>query len=673
MKKINKIFLATLLFVLSISIAFADGAGQWPNTTSPVPMQLMQEANSTGTYGVRTSDGNYIIAMQNYTGISAQKIDSSGNKLWGVGGEPVTVTDPAGWFTEIVADNDGGAFITYTNINTQNVARIDSSGTVLWRSGDFEPGNSIENWGKILHDGNNGVYVSWLGHDSNNDVVREVTHLGPDGNVCTIATCGIDWNNGGTGTFKPVTLPKPAGDGVWHYQARLIPSDLGSLIVVYGDYSPRDNVYATKLNTNGTFAWNALDYRMIDDTYNISSNSFAAESDGSNGVYIGYRVSDGTNDYLKLVKINSSGTFTLGTVNGGSAEGVVVKTLDRAIAYIGNDMVSTSDGNGNLYLGWNERDVASGVYDTYVQKFNSSGVEQWTAGGKLLGTIGDDVEDSFWSDTINIPHSIVTDGSGGAIIATSRYSNTITEAVAMQRVLSNGSLDWGSGYIVTADIENHQDEYPDLVSDGTGGAVVSFVHIDADWNYFSNAQYVKTAAAGGGCGAGPGETCGEITIGCNLAGTISISNITPEATFEPRYTNFYQDATNAPLESNIQVDITDTRGYGSCGDASTLSIQSSGLALGASTLELSLGTALTQGNISCPDDNCVPDSAHLSDVATTPGATGSISTGADVLNLSEGFDGTIRLQLSGNNLEVVKPLEPISKGDYVGDITFTLI
>ncbi len=1412
--EMRDLLIALAVTVMLVSISLAAGQGQWPNTSSPSAVQLMN--GGWESRGVRTSDGNYIIGMiANNVGL--QKLNSAGSKLWN-GGDPIDIPDSYA-VNEIVADSSGGAFVLYegTSIGSSNkyIRHVDGSGNELWTVGPFDSTEDSENSPRILNDGNGGLYLAWY----RSDMSGYITHLGADGDVCDVATCGYSWNPGGPGTYREKAFPTT---GSVSPEPKLILSDSGSVIV---SYMVDAGIDVTKFNADSSFAWSlpASYQSIIDQNYLMM-----AESDGNNGINIAYWNNEGENTNLMMSRVLSTGAFSF------APNSLTIKTIDNTALYTGS-MASSSDSSGNMYLAWQQADVATDETDTYVQKINASGVEQWTSGGVLMGTLGDGISDYIENSYLyNLPHTIVADGTGGAIVAMNRNQNMVGGMVVGQRVLNNGNLDWGIGYSLTNNPFVDSDDMPDIISNGSGGALFSwhqwtnsgefvsaqlvqsaalglnvtevldssvptrggqivnikgsgfisgatvdiggsaatdiivladnvllatvpghamgladvsvtipgpssyilnngvnyinptpalnycsggFSKIDYDsghgialamdgsvwtwgsningqlgdgtttdrqapvkisgltdvidvkvnyntsyvlksdgtvwawgkntsgeigdgtytdrhapvqitslsnmtqiepignwvvalkgdgtvwswgyngygqlgndsmaensnvpvqatgltgvqkvfgefetayaiktngtvwgwgynyygqvgngttgfyqrtpvqatgittatdlhaglyhvvvklsdntlmawgkndegavgdgtttnrttpvpvngltdivkveaatsshnlalksdgtiwawgrneagtigdgtniqrnspvqittltnvsdifsyehtafaikndgtaWGWGSNGtamlgdgtytdsnvpiqihnlsnvtylhgdfynmvaleednsaygwgdtfdpwlgagnnygfnsyeparisgtacstvidpvqgsigggtavtitgdnfydgasvtfdglpatdvtvvdmgtitatspahaagvvsfsvtnldgqsetyangfeysgvtptvtdvspasgpasggtmvlitgtgftgatsasfggstcnafsvmddtsiecetsahhpgaiivsvtgpngtgmgpglftynaggpaptgvtatpgneqitlnwdnmpdatgyniyrvmggelplfvledtggpivinsytvtdlpnnmerRYVVTAiyaggesdysdppvratpTAGGGCVAGLGETCGEITIGCNLGGTISISNITPEATFEPRSTNFYQDPTNAPLESVIQVDITDTRGYGSCGDASTLSIQSSGLALGASTLGLNLGTALTQGSITCPDDNCVPDSAHLSDVATTPGATGSIATGADVLNLSEGFDGTIRLQISGDNLEVVKPLEPISKGDYVGDITFTLI
>lgn len=237
---------ALITSLLGIGIVLAGGEAQWPDTTTPLPVKL-KTGDATGeSWGTRTSDGNYIVMFQDtWGGLYAQKMDSSGNKLWN-SGNPLLIHATYDSPVEIISDNNGGAFILHKNpvgLADAYVSRINGSGTILWTTGQFDINTADhgEYWPRILHDGNNGVYVSW---SSGSPLELFVTHLGSDGAVCSVATCGSDWNSGGSGTYRPVRMPLAAGASVNYRDPRLVLSDSGSIIVVYRNYPSQDNLWA---------------------------------------------------------------------------------------------------------------------------------------------------------------------------------------------------------------------------------------------------------------------------------------------------------------------------------------------------------------------------------------------------------------------------------------------
>ncbi len=631
------------------------------------------EGNGTNQYFApfisKTNDNNYIIAYADSTlgtgngEIVAEKINATtGADMWA---SPVQVSTNASMdmskTIQMIPNASGGVFMAWQNVNGDILLQsIDGSdGALLWDAVNISESFNADSKPVMVSDNAGGVYLAFVRHfpEGRWGIDKtEVTRVNAEGTVHS------DWNTGGIG----------------NYRLFLVDHGIGSLRTIKTN---SDNDLFV-LTAQGSIAYvdKLVSTGQTDPDFPSVSTSLMGDSDGE--------ISD--------IIVNTSGGVTL---------------FYESQMFIGwpTYHVSAISYNDTGNINWAHYSVTANSYDNraeddiadlhvldmgaqqliayefsndnkiYAQKIDATTGEPIWAAPVSVTDSTDDSNASFYSlwGNVKLDAMIKDTGSGAFFVYTSQGADFFYR-VHLQHIDTNGLKIFGSNGYELESLPGHSDDNaPAIAGNSLNAGVIAWMGYDSD---LSNATSIYTfgfdstqSGGGGVCGAGPGETCGEIIIGCNLAGTISISNITPEATFEPRYTNFYQDATNAPLESNIQVDITDTRGYGSCGNPSTLSIQSSGLALGASTLGLSLGTALTQGNITCPDDNCVPDSAHLSDVATTPGATGSIATGADVLNLSEGFDGTIRLQISGDNLEVVKPLEPISKGDYVGDITFTLI
>lgn len=189
----------------------------------------------------------------------------------------------------------------------------------------------------------------------------------------------------------------------------------------------------------------------------------------------------------------------------------------------------------------------------------------------------------------------------------------------------------------------------------------------------SSNTVTETPAAGGG---GSGSNA-EQNITCDTNGAVSISAVTPAVSFVSRSVDFYNETAaglSPLLDGGLQISVTDTRGYDpgatDCGGPSTLSIQSSGLVNGATTLGLQLGNALTGGALACTSGSCSP--ATLGDVATVTGSTGTISAAVDIVQFAEAFSGTIRTSLQGDDLQVTPPATVIPTGTYTGTITFTL-
>jgi hypothetical protein len=136
-----------------------------------------------------------------------------------------------------------------------------------------------------------------------------------------------------------------------------------------------------------------------------------------------------------------------------------------------------SDGAGGAIVIW--RDYRSGTsYDIYTQRVDSYGAVQWTTDGVALCTEGTDQE---------YP-AIVSDGAGGAIVAWYDYRNGNADIYA-QRVDSYGVAQWTTDGVALCTASWNQ-RHPTIVSDGAGGAIVTWSDYRSGSNWDIYAQRV---------------------------------------------------------------------------------------------------------------------------------------------------------------------------------------
>jgi len=171
------------------------------------------------------------------------------------------------------------------------------------------------------------------------------------------------------------------------------------------------------------------------------------------------------------------------------------------------------------------------------------------------------------------------------------------------------------------------------------------------------------------------------TIGCNSLGTVSISYANPNATFQSRTVNFYQEEVNAPLSATapLVVKVADTRGYDAttshCALGSTLSVISSGLVNATEPAPLLVGVGTDIGLTHTSWDGVTGSPADISTISSWDTNAGHDITSMTALwNSTESFSGVLKFAFSGNDLEVRQDelTGPIAKGDYTGTITFEL-
>ncbi|MFW9865193.1 MAG: hypothetical protein ACFFEN_03770 [Candidatus Thorarchaeota archaeon] len=127
-----------------------------------------------------------------------------------------------------------------------------------------------------------------------------------------------------------------------------------------------------------------------------------------------------------------------------------------------------NDGEGGGIIVW--RDYRNGVKsDVYAQKVNSNGSIQWEANGVAICTA---INHQNVSD-------LVSDGTGGAIIVWDDERNLLTTGLDIyaQKVNRDGEFMWSNNGIPICTANYHQFT-PKLVSDGEGGAIVTWWESD---------------------------------------------------------------------------------------------------------------------------------------------------------------------------------------------------
>jgi hypothetical protein len=202
----------------------------------------------------------------------------------------------------------------------------------------------------------------------------------------------------------------------------------------------------------------------------------AIAPDGAGGAIIAWR--DGRTDlgdiYVQRVRA-SGGVDPAWPANG------------RALCTAGNtqqDPQIVSDGAGGAIVVWEDFRNASD-YDTYAQHVLASGAVDpaWPANGR---SICGAALNQQWA-------TVISDGAGGAIITWQDFRNSNTDVFA-QHVLSTGVVDgaWPVNGRAVCLAGNGQD-VPSLVSDGSGGAIITWMDLRSESTWDIYAQHVLSS------------------------------------------------------------------------------------------------------------------------------------------------------------------------------------
>ncbi|MCF8242233.1 MAG: T9SS type A sorting domain-containing protein [Melioribacteraceae bacterium] len=226
----------------------------------------------------------------------------------------------------------------------------------------------------------------------------------------------------------------------------------GGAIITWDDNRDGNfNIYAQKINSSAALQWSADGLAVCTQA---SSQYFASiTSDGSGGAIITWQDSRNGNPSIYAQRINASGAVQW------TADGVAI-----SINVNGENAPSiTGDGSGGAIITWYT--FRNGNNDIYAQSIDASGAVQWTANGLPVCTQASHQQ----------APTITSDGSSGAIITW--YDNrTGNQDIYAQRINSSGATLWttaaAGGVNVCTNI-SRQDN-PTITIDGSGGAIITW-------------------------------------------------------------------------------------------------------------------------------------------------------------------------------------------------------
>lgn len=354
------------LFALAVpALGFVrPAAAQWSSDPN-INLVVADGASDQVQAKVRaTSDGGCYISWYNGIGngydVRLQRLNAQGVEQWAHNGILVANTsfsstqdyglavDPAN--NAIIAFRDDRSGAVQITVN-----KIDPAGTLLW--------------------GTNGVQVSVTPGAGNNPKIGATS----DGNYVAgwsegssfklqrlDGTGAAQWTAGGV-TFTPAT-------GMYGV-SEIMGSDNGSVIVLWIRYvttfMSNKHLYTQKYDASGAPQWNTGNPVIVFDANSIQNGYFPTLlSDGAGGgVYGWYETGGPRNVYAQHVSAAGAELFP----HNGSAVSTLVSgriRLSPAIAY--NSTTS------EVFEFWTESNTLQSMWGVSGQKFNSTGIRQWT-------------------------------------------------------------------------------------------------------------------------------------------------------------------------------------------------------------------------------------------------------------------------------------------------------
>jgi hypothetical protein len=360
---------------------------------------------------------------------------------WIENGTPVCTASEDQGFHAIAPDGAGGVCIAWIDARTGSpgvyAQRMDPWGVAQW-AWDGVAVSSVETGTfsrpTIVSDGAGSPAVAWM--DSRD---------GPDWDIYaqSLSASGVpQWTPNGVGICTT--------DSIQYYPA-IISDGSGGAIVAWqdGEFDNGD-IYVQRIDASGVVQWKPDGVELCGAVGDQSYPKIVP--DGSGGAIATWQDERSGNYDIYITRVDASGALHW-TVDGVA--------LCTAVQEQSRPTISP-DGSGGAIVTW--QDFRSTTdWDVYAQRVNASGIVQWTPGGVGLCT---EPENQRRPD-------IVSDGSGGAIIAWHDARDAISWDIYAQRLNASGAAQWMAGGVSLCGAADDQMQSK-VASDGSGGAVVTW-------------------------------------------------------------------------------------------------------------------------------------------------------------------------------------------------------
>jgi hypothetical protein len=253
------------------------------------------------------------------------------------------------------------------------------------------------------------------------------------------------------GQWQPDGVPVcMAGNG--QYVPTIVPDGAGGAFIAWQD--DRDgnmDIYVQNVDALGVPQWTPEGVALCTAAGGQYSPTLVADAAGGAIVtWIDQRPATGG---IYARRVDASGTPQW------TADGVALCTAANDQLY----PTIVSDGAGGAIVTWFDDRSVPFSHDIYARRVDASGTPQWTPDGVALCTAAN----------AQIGPTIVSDGAGGAIVTWWDYRLGGTADIYVRRVDASGTPQWTPDGVAlcTAAWEQH---HPAIVSDGSGGAIVTW-------------------------------------------------------------------------------------------------------------------------------------------------------------------------------------------------------
>jgi hypothetical protein len=454
-------FLAFFAFLVAVpEVAFAEGGIAWGPNGVPICTASNTQQNIRM---VADGSGGAIIVWEDYRetdpDIYAQRISGDGNLLWGKYGVVVCTATNSQLYPVIVSDGSGGAIIAWED------RRYGSNSNIYALRISSDTGQAYLDWDQngvvlssttadqlspdITSDGYGGAIITWQETMGTQYLIRAQRIKSAD--TLLWGSTGIIVSSGP----MPKENPKIINDGT-------------GVIITWQDYSSTGNydIYAQRLDINyGIIGWNPNGIPVSQTTGDQLDPQIVP--DGSGGAIITWTDWRNGNPDIYAQWISSGGAQMWGSVTvtgSGDLNGIPIckEVNEQSKPFIMNDLQAGAT-KGAIIAWEDKRQDLNG--DIYAEKVPLDVTSGWTGGGKAMAT----------GNQIQKCPRLVSDNNGGGIITWIEKDSIITDGykIFASKRNQDGDPVWSyyPGVLVYkgTEVKDHQ-----IVSDGSGGVIIAW-------------------------------------------------------------------------------------------------------------------------------------------------------------------------------------------------------
>ena len=238
----------------------------------------------------------------------------------------------------------------------------------------------------------------------------------------------------------------------------------GGAIIAWHEYhsGSGDSLFAQRIDANGNIKWTADGVTICNDS--VTNDNPQICSDDSGGAIIAWSAHLSYNESIYAQRVDSNGAIKW------PKNGIAVRT---GALYSPPSPQLCSDGVGGAYIAWH--DIVTLSQD-YVQRISSAGTLLWASPGVALTTSS--------PYTTEFPR-VCSDGNHGVIVEWAQTDFTYTYIIHVQRLDSSGTALWTSGGV---QVSSHKGNSANIVSDGSNGVIIAW----SDFREATNAANIYT-------------------------------------------------------------------------------------------------------------------------------------------------------------------------------------